>query len=87
MSGAQLWFDRWIYLDASQELQLPAELLLDFLGARGVLFSLEWAAVGPGAAGSPTGVQIDYLRSAARTAVESRFERTMGLPRLNLSNR
>jgi hypothetical protein len=73
-ANGRLWFDRWIYLDGLQSWQLPAELLLDFMGARGVLFSLEYAAVGPDATGAATGVEIDYRRSAVLTANEDAVE-------------
>ena len=65
-----LWIDRWVYLAANQEFQLPIDFAILFGNAQGVLFTAQYAAVGPGAAAAG----FKYLRSAALTSEEMAFE-------------
>jgi len=69
----RLWFDKWVYLDAStgqNTWRLPANELLPFGDARGVLFTVEYAGVGAGAAS----VELIFERSSAATARSALFE-------------
>ena len=68
-----LWFDKWIYLDKTSggyQWWLSANNYLHFGNASGVLYTLEYTAVGAGAAS----VELAFTRSSASTAEESNFE-------------
>ncbi len=74
MSGQpKLWFDRWMYLDPDTYVDsytLPPNEYLPFGNAQGVLFTVEYASVGAGAAS----VTLEFRRSSAPSGDSSKFE-------------
>ena len=71
----RLWFDLWVHLDGTQIWQLPPDLALDVGDCEGILTTIEYAAVGPGATGVVgTGVSWKLRRSAEPTADDTAYE-------------
>ncbi len=64
----QLWADLWVVLDPGQTFAIPAPLFLPMNNNTEAYYSLEYAAIGPGAG------KIDFQRSAIPTEKDSAWQ-------------